>query len=132
MKNCLIIGGVLNILLGIFHFMFWAIFDWPNTIECLNSNNKGILEVLNIHGALAILFFGYLSIFRIEELQNTKLGRTVILFVALFYLIRLINEFIFWPYSDETIIMAIFLSVMTLLYVIPFISLINTNNKKLN
>jgi len=123
LKKYLVIGGVLNILLGIFHFMFWGIFDWPNTIMCLSLENRGILEVLNIHVAITILFFGYVSLFQTKKLLDEKFGRIVILFIAFFYFIRLINEFIFWPLNTATIVSAIILLILILLYFIPYVLL---------
>ena len=128
MKKYLIIGGILNVLLGIFHLFFWNIFDWPNTISCLSVENKGIMEVLNIQLTITILFFGYISIFHPKDLLSTKLGNIIILFITLFYVIRLFNEFIFWPINSVTFISSILLVVFILLYLIPFISIRKQNN----
>ena len=123
MRKYLILGGVLNILLGIFHLLFWNIFDWPNTIMCLSSENRGILEVLNIHVAITILFFGYVSLFQTKKLVDEKFGRIFIFFIAFFYFIRLINEFIFWPINSTTIVSAVILLILILLYFIPYVLL---------
>lgn len=123
MRKYLILGGVLNTLLGIFHLLFWYIFDWPNTIMCLSFENRGILEVLNIHVAITILFFGYVSLFQTKKLLEEKFGRIFIFFIAFFYFIRLINEFIFWPLNSATIVSTIILLILILLYFIPYVLL---------
>ena len=123
MKKYLILGGVLNTLLGIFHLLFWNIFDWPNKIMCLSPENRGILEVLNIHVAVTILFFGYASLFQIKKMLEEKFGRIFIFFIAFFYFIRLINEFIFWPLNTATIVSTIILLILILLYFIPYVLL---------
>lgn len=127
MKYYLIIGGILNVLLALFHFMFWSIFDWPNTIKCLSNENQGILEVTNIHLAITILFFGYISIFKWKELLYTHLGKLTLLFISFFYFLRFINEFLFWEIDTASFISAGLTLIFVYLYFIP---LILTRNKR--
>lgn len=96
MENALIIGGVLNGILGIFHLMFWKIFNWKDTLKPLNGLQKAIMQVSNIHLLLFMFIVGYLSIFQVEEMIATVIGQSLMLFVAAFYLIRALNQFIFF------------------------------------
>lgn len=95
-KNLLIIGGVLNFLLAIFHFSFWKIFNWPESLLSLSPLNLGIMQVLNIHLGFVVLVFAYVSIFCHRELLSTKLGKTIVVSIIIFYILRAINQLIFW------------------------------------
>ncbi len=99
MNQLLRIGGVLNILLAVFHFMFWKLFDWPTTLGCLLDTQQAIMQVLNIHLGLVIAFFGYVSLFYPDDLLNSKIGKHLLLLIALFYLVRTVNEGIFFGVS---------------------------------
>jgi hypothetical protein len=99
MKSLLITGGLLNAFLAIFHMMFWKMFNWKESLQSLDSLQRAIVQVLNIHLILAIVLFAYLSLFKIEELVSTGIGKTILLFIAVFYFIRIINQFIFFDMS---------------------------------
>jgi hypothetical protein len=99
MKSLLITDGLLNAFLAIFHMMFWKMFNWKESLQSLDSLQRAIVQVLNIHLILAIVLFAYLSLFKIEELVSTGIGKTILLFIAVFYFIRIINQFIFFDMS---------------------------------
>ncbi len=98
MKALMRVGGGLNILTAVFHAMFWKMYDWPESLEGISDMQQGIMQVLNIHCGLAIAFFGYVSLFHTDELLNSKIGKLLLLFISVFYLIRTINESIFWDF----------------------------------
>jgi hypothetical protein len=102
MKSLLITGGLLNVFLAVFHMMFWKIFNWKESLQSLDSLQRAIMQVLNIHLILAMVLFAYLSLFKIEELVSTGIGQTFLLFIAVFYFIRIINQFIFFDMSYGT------------------------------
>lgn len=95
-KYLLICGGVINLLLAGFHIAFWKIFNWPESLVSLSPLNQGILQVINIHLAFVILVFAYVSIFCHRELLSTKLGKSIVVSIILFYILRGINQLIFW------------------------------------
>lgn len=99
MKTLLITGGILNGLLAVFHIMFWKMFNWKESLQSLDYLQRGVMQVLNIHLILAFLLFTYLSLFKIEDLISTGAGRVIMLFIAVFYLIRILNQFIFFDMS---------------------------------
>ncbi|MBU2515771.1 hypothetical protein KJ966_31010 [bacterium] len=117
MKLLLRIGGILNLFLAIFHFMFWKLFDWPNSLSCLAETQQAIMQVLNIHLGLVVAFFGYVSLFFPDDLLNSKIGKQLLLLISFFYLVRVINEGVFFgishPASIGTIIV---LALVSLLY----------------
>ena len=94
------LGGVLNALLAIFHILFWKMLNWPESLSSLNSDQQAIMQVLNIHLILIISFFGFVSILYPASLLKSKMGKMVLVLIALFYLLRLVNEVIFWDISQ--------------------------------
>lgn len=130
MKKLLMIGGILNFFLGLFHMFFWVIFDWPESLANLSNVNRGIMEVLNIHGTMVILFFGYVSIFKREQLLSSEMGKLVLLFITVFYLVRFVNEFIFWPIGMDTLISAVILTIMLFIYAIPTFNLYHRKSNR--
>jgi len=95
-KYLLICGGFINLLLAGFHLSFWKIFNWPESLVSLSPVNLGIMQVINIHLAFVVLVFAYVSIFCHRELLSTKLGKTIVVSIILFYILRAINQLIFW------------------------------------
>ncbi len=95
-KYLLICGGVINLLLAGFHISFWKIFNWPESLVSLSPVNLGIMQVINIHLAFVILVFAYISIFCYRELLLTKLGKSIVVSIILFYILRGVNQLIFW------------------------------------
>jgi hypothetical protein len=78
--------GILNLLLVGFHFSFWKLFHWQG-------------------------MFGILSLFFSNELSATKLGRIVSLAIAGFWILRGLNQPIFWgmtPASSWVILFVCF------------------------
>ncbi len=119
-KILLLIGGFLNLLLAIMHLMFWKLFDWPGSLKTLSFENLNIMQVLNIHLAFVILAFAFFSIVFPDDLYETKLGRTILFTIFLFYILRIINEFIFWEMRTIDSYMAvIFCGIISVLYGIP-------------
>lgn len=92
----LIIGGIINLFLGIFHLSFWKVFNWPETIASLDFMNLAIIQVLNLHTAFIIFVFAGLSLFCRNELLGSRIGRLVTGTIMVFYLLRAVNQMIFW------------------------------------
>jgi len=78
-KILLIIGGIINVMMVLFHLSFWKIFNWPENLKCLNFMDRGIIQVLNVHVAFSVLVFAVVSIFYYKELISTKLGKIMLI-----------------------------------------------------
>jgi len=119
-RKLIFIGGVLNLLLGIFHVFFWKIFGWPETVACLEQPNLGILYALNAHSTMVIFFFAFISLKYRDELLISGPGRAAAWFIALFYLLRAVDEFIFFPMEGaSTVIFAVVIALIGLVYAVP-------------
>lgn len=123
-KTLYIIGGVLQIFFAVSHAFFYKMFDWKETLSSLSSINRGIMLVLNNCAIVLFLWIAVLSFFFANELSTTKIGRAVSIFVAAFFLIRAVEEPIYFGIYDIGGIVNIALCMLAVsLYVIPlFIS----------
>jgi hypothetical protein len=114
------IGGALHLLFVVFHLFFWRLFDWPNELAKLSPLNARVVPVLNI--SLIVVFLGaaYVSFSFAGEVVGTALGRGVSFAVALFWLARLVQQFIFFglrkPFSW---VLSFFCVVMAVIYALP-------------
>jgi hypothetical protein len=111
-----IIGGISLILWGLFHVTFWVGLDWKNQLPKLSEINSNVMQMANIAVIVTLLSFGCIFLFYRSEIVSTGLGTAVLLFFALFWLARLIGEFVF---PGGSIMLGIVLFIFMLLYLIP-------------
>ena len=90
------VGGYYNIVLVIFHLLFWHIFDWNKELRSLSPVNRSIMPVINLSLTLVFVIFAYISLRHTEEILNSPMGRSLLLFMALFWLARSLMQVIFF------------------------------------
>jgi hypothetical protein len=119
-KRLIQIGGVINFLFVVFHLAFWKLFDWQQSLACLSLGNRAIMEVLNIHTAYVLLVFAILSFVFSHEISTTKLGQSIGIAIAAFWILRAVNQPVFWGISSikSWVIIAVCL-VAAMLYLVP-------------
>ena len=116
------LGGWFNLLLCLFHLGFWKIWDWPASLAGISGNQKAIMQVMNLHLSIALLLFAYVSIVHSQAMVSTSLGKVVLGFIAAFYLIRAINQLLFWQWDHpKSIGIAVVCVLVSLLYFIPLV-----------
>lgn len=93
------IGGIINLLFVIFHLLFWKLFNWEQSLACLSSEDRAVMQVLNIHTAYVLAIFAVVSLVFTNEMSTTKLGRVISLFIAGFWILRAVNQAVFWGLS---------------------------------
>jgi hypothetical protein len=122
-KKILIIGGVLNLFVAIFHAMFWKLYGWPENLLCLNHDDQARMQVLVILLTLVFAFFAYASLAHNKTMLSNSLGRGIAWFIIVFYFIRIVSQFIFWDILlIKSIAMIAFWIVVILIYLVPLIS----------
>jgi len=116
------IGGLYNLAFLIFHDFFWKIFDWKDDLKKLTPINKAIMQVLNLMLIFVLLIFAYVSFFHVQEMPTTELGKTITIFIALFWGIRAILQLVFFSRTKliSYMLFAIFI-IGFLLYFIPWL-----------
>jgi len=90
------IGGVIHIVFAVFHGMFWRLFDWPVALAPLSSDNRAIMQVLNIHVLFVLIVFAVLSIGYAREMISSRLGGVISAAIAAFWFLRAANQVVFW------------------------------------
>jgi len=108
------IGGLYNLAFLVFHAMFWKIFKWHNELPKLTYINGAIMQVLNLCLMFCFLLFGYISLFHTSELGTSNMGRALLLFIALFWLARAIEQLVFFSFKHSASI------AMTILFLLGF------------
>lgn len=118
-KRLVQIGGVINLLFVAFHLSFWKLFNWGESLASLSSDDRAVMQVLNIHTAYVLAVFSVLSL-AFPEMSATKLGRIVSLSIAGFWILRALNQVVFWGMSfpGSWMILLVCLAI-AVLYLIP-------------
>jgi hypothetical protein len=112
------IAGGISLLFLVFHALFFQLFNWKETLTCLNHNDWSIFQTFNLVAILMVGMITYFTFRHPTELAVTPLGRSLLVVFGLFYLIRAIAQFIFFGFQGggSLIIVALFL-ISALIYV---------------
>ncbi len=119
-RTIYIIGGVLHLLFAAFHSFFFKMFDWQTTLSPLSPTNRAVMLVLN--NAAIVLFLGIavISFMFARELASTGVGRAVSIFVAAFFLIRAIEQPVYFGMADAgDIVILVLCTLVGVLYLVP-------------
>ncbi len=95
-RTCLLIGGILNILFGLFHLSFPWLLRWPEQLGNVSSANRALLYTLDSWIILVLLLLGCVSIFHRSDILATALGTTLMLSISGLWLVRAGAEVIFF------------------------------------
>lgn len=116
------IGGFFNLAFLIFHDFFWKIFNWNDDLKKLTPINRAIMQVLNLCLIFVFLIFAYISFFHIEAMLTTSLGLTMTVFIAMFWGIRAVLQFVFFSRTRPvSYIFFVIFVIGCLLYLIPWL-----------
>lgn len=88
------IVGSLLIVLAIAHGVFPVYFDWKHDLTKLSLINRQMMEVHTFFIALTVLLMGILCLTSAPELLDTPLGKRISIGFGLFWLVRLIIQFV--------------------------------------
>ena len=99
-ETLIVIGGLYNAAFAIFHLGFWKIFGWKRDLVSLTPANRAIMQVLNLCLIFSFLIFAYISIFHTAELVATGIGRALLALIALFWLLRAVEQPVFFGLSQ--------------------------------
>ena len=95
-RTCLLIGGILNILFGLFHLSFPWLLRWPEQLGNMSSANRALLYTLDSWIILVLLLLGCVSIFHRSDILATALGSRLMLSISGLWLVRSGAEVIFF------------------------------------
>jgi hypothetical protein len=86
--------GILLIILAIIHIVFPKRFNWKEELSSLSLINRQMMYVHTFFIAITVLLMGLLCFTSSKELIETDLGKKICFGLALFWLIRLITQFL--------------------------------------
>ena len=115
-------GGAYNIVLIVFHLMFWRLFDWPRGLRSLTFLNRAVMQVLNISITLIFGLFAYVSLVHTEEMLSTGLGRALMVGLTAVWAARAVLQAIFFKLRTwSSWAFLVFFALGSLLYALPLV-----------
>lgn len=120
MKTVILLCGLYNIGFAIFHILFWKVFKWRSDLEKLSFANRAVMQLLNVQIIYYFLFVAFVCFYFPTELLTTALGQAFLGGSSLFWLVRMIQQFVFLKADHYKIhiLTAIFL-IGTILFALP-------------
>ena len=99
------IGGILSVLLGIGHCLFYRGFGWKKDFKQTRLLTAKVLYTIHVFLIPMFLFFGYVSLFHTKELAGgSQLGFSMTVFYSVFWFFRAIWQiFYFKPSQTESV-----------------------------
>lgn len=94
-------GGIYHLGFVVFHLFFWKLFRWREDLASLTSINRAVMQILNLCLTFVFLLFGYLSLFHTPELLASGLGRALLMGIAIFWFLRMIEQVIFFGLRNK-------------------------------
>lgn len=115
-------GGIYNIVLVIFHLLFWQIFNWKEDLRSLSFLNRAIMQVLNLSLTFVFVIFSYISLVHTRELISTSIGQSLLGLIAMFWFARSIEQVVFFKLKDwRSVAFLVFFLIGMVLYAVPAI-----------
>ena len=84
-----------------FQHFFWKLFHWKEDLASLTPINQAVMQILNLCLTFVFLLFGYLSLFHTPELLANGLGRALLMGIAIFWFLRMIEQIIFFGLRNK-------------------------------
>lgn len=113
------IAGVICLLFMIFHTMFHKMFNWPESLACLDNINRSILLTYHYISILITGFMAFVSLVQTKDILKSSLKYSVLGMFSLFYLIRIITEFTLFGIDGNSLIIIVLCAIPMLCYLYP-------------
>jgi hypothetical protein len=101
------IAGIISILFTLFHAGFYWLFKWSQTLTVMNPPDRGILLTFNLIGIILLLYSVILSLGFARQLTETVVGKSLLLFFTVFYVVRIFSEVAYFGFRIPGSIMII-------------------------
>ena len=112
--------GLYSLGFAIFHIFFWKVFNWKSDLKKLSIVNRGIMQILNVCLMYFFLFSAFICFFYADELIKTPLGKSSLIALSLFWLLRSIQQFVFLKIYNRTVyLLTILFIIGAILFALP-------------
>ncbi|UYZ59959.1 hypothetical protein [Hymenobacter latericus] len=95
--------GAYNLLFLVLHATFWRLLRWRKQLKKLDRINRGVMQIMNVRLMYVFVVFAALCFGFPHELVSTPLGRFVLGSIVVFWLGRLIEQFIFLRVKNRVV-----------------------------
>ncbi len=116
------LGGWMSLGWLIFHCFFWRLFDWKSQLRKMSAVNRGVTQVLNLCLSFVFLLFALVSLLYADELLKPGLGRAALAGMGVFWLLRLIEQPVFFGFSRVSNIFSLLFAVTGACYLAPWLA----------
>lgn len=100
----ILLCGLYSLGFAVFHTQFWRLFDWKHELLKLSPANKAIMQIFNTRLIYLFLFVAAICFFFPEELATTPLGHFFLVGMSLFWLGRMVEQFVFLKKLDHPLV----------------------------
>ena len=114
MKLVIYACGLYSLAFALFHIGFWRIFSWTKELKKLSFANKGIMQILNVQIVYYFIFVALMCFIFPSELITTRFGNVFLIGNSLFWLIRTIQQPIFFSINNYKI------HLLTIIFLVGF------------
>ncbi len=120
MKTIIFLCGLYSIAFAIFHILFWKLFNWSKELKKLSYANKAIVQILNTRIIYFFLFVAFICFMYPDELLTSNLGKAFLTGIAVFWLGRTIEQFVFLKEKNKYVhILTLIFIAGTILFALP-------------
>lgn len=114
------IAGVITAFFSVFHFFFFWMLKWEQTLSCLNVDNWAIMMTFNVIANMIFILVSVLSIVFPHRLANEFSGHVWLVFISSIYILRIVAEFVFWsPQLVQTSLIVVLCGLPSVLFLYP-------------
>ncbi|MCK4662216.1 MAG: hypothetical protein KAT68_05085 [Bacteroidales bacterium] len=116
-------GGILTLLMAIFHTRFYKLFKWKAEYSHVTEINKKIFYTIHLALLLVFFIFGFLSLIYAQELsKSTGISFGINLMISIFWFWRTIWQLLYFKGKIMHYVLIIIFSLLCMSYLIPVIS----------
>ncbi|KUG08811.1 hypothetical protein [Solirubrum puertoriconensis] len=118
----LYVCGVYNLLFVMLHARFWRLLRWRKQLKKLDRINRGVMQIMNVQLMYVFAVFAALCFGFPHELLSSSLGRFVLGSIIVFWLGRLIEQFVFLRVQNRVVHwLTVGLFIGTVLHSVPLL-----------
>ncbi len=125
-ETLIYIGGIYHLGWALFDSFWPIIFNWKETLASLDDLNRILLPITSKLLVVVYLAISYISFFHTSELSNTGIGKTILVFVSLYWSVRAIMQIYYFGFEKANEFNITFTSFA------PFLPIYSISNKSIS
>ena len=119
----IVAGGVFCLGFAVFHLFFWRLFRWKEDLASLTAINRAVMQIMNLCLLFIFLAMAYVSFFHTPEMASTGLGRTLLVAFSLLWLLRAVEQVIFFGIRNRlSVAFTLIFLLGSLIYALPVLA----------